>query len=230
MPRSYQLLGIVFISKSDFASVVVDKRRAPLTSGSSRNPFSALWPYSFATTNGTRRHGPFRSATRSVDIIDSFYQKAKAASSTPNEAIAAANCSPYHPSNSHHLAGSRAKQQGSLNYKASVQIGNVAYQSMETQQTARQIMTPGVVAAYFRSQVETTAAPILQHPTYGSGASSSVHQQDTPLSYGDGISSVNMQHPPPAGVDAGVPEYHEYHHGAVDERWVSYQKQLCIVF
>lgn len=124
---------------------------------------------------------------------------------------------------------------------AATMMYNVAQPSTQTpvydaqqfgtrQSAAMQMMTPDVASTYFGSEAGSTGGPGLQQPAQGSGASANVYQQNTPMSYAGNMSSVSAMQQTPASADVSMNDDHEYAEGALEEKWVNYQRQLGTIF
>ncbi|KAF7543511.1 hypothetical protein G7046_g9984 [Stylonectria norvegica] len=105
-----------------------------------------------------------------------------------------------------------------------------AQQFASRQPAAMQMMTPDVASTYFGSEAGSAGGPSLQQPTQGSSASASVYQQNPPMSYAANISNVNTMQQNPASAEVAMVEEHEYADGALEEKWVNYQRQLGTIF
>lgn len=139
-------------------------------------------------------------------------------------------------------ADSRQPTQGFGGYgNAATMMYNVAQPSTQTpvydaqqfgtrQPAAMQMMTPDVASTYFGSEAGSTGGPGLQQPAQGSGASANVYQQNTPMSYAGNMSSVSAMQQTAASADVSMNDDHEYAEGALEEKWVNYQRQLGTIF
>ncbi|KPM38353.1 hypothetical protein AK830_g8210 [Neonectria ditissima] len=137
---------------------------------------------------------------------------------------------------------SRQPAQGFGGYgTAAAMMYNVAQPSTQTsvydaqqfasrQPAAMQMMTPDVASTYFGSEAGSTGGPSLQQPAQGSGGSANVYQQNNTMSYAANMSTVGAMQQTPASADASMTEEHDYADGALEEKWVNYQRQLGTIF
>ncbi|CAM1508449.1 Fc.00g052970.m01.CDS01 [Cosmosporella sp. VM-42] len=105
-----------------------------------------------------------------------------------------------------------------------------AQQFGSRQPAAMQMMTPDVTTQYFGSEAGSAGASSLQQPAPGSGAPANVYQQNNPMSYGGNMSNVSAMPQPSASADVSMAEEHDYADGALEEKWVNYQRQLGTIF
>ncbi|SCO54202.1 uncharacterized protein FFNC_15389 [Fusarium fujikuroi] len=82
------------------------------------------------------------------------------------------------------------------------------------QPPAMQMMPPDVASSYFGSEAGASAGPSLQQPAQGSSGSANVYQQSNAMNYASNSMSND----------------HDYTEGALEEKWVSYQRQLGSIF
>ena len=138
---------------------------------------------------------------------------------------------------------SRQQTQGFRGYNtAATMMYNVPQPSAQTpvydaqqygsrQPAAMQMMTPDVATQYFGSEAGSTGAPSLQQQTQPSGAPANVYQQqNNPMSYGGNMANVNTMQQPSASADVSMAEEHDFAEGALEEKWVNYQRQLGTIF
>ncbi|KAK2666189.1 hypothetical protein RAB80_018289 [Fusarium oxysporum f. sp. vasinfectum] len=71
-----------------------------------------------------------------------------------------------------------------------------------------QMMPPDIASRYFGSETGASAGPSPQQPAQGSSGSANVYQPSNAMNYKD----------------------HDYAEGALEEKWVSYQRQLGSIF
>lgn len=99
------------------------------------------------------------------------------------------------------------------------------------QPAAMQMMTPEVASTYFGSETGNAAGPSLHQSTQSSSGSANVYQQSNAMSYAsNSMSSVGAMPQATASADVSMTEDHEYAEGALEEKWVSYQRQLGSIF
>ncbi|KAM0343293.1 hypothetical protein ACHAPU_008743 [Fusarium lateritium] len=106
-----------------------------------------------------------------------------------------------------------------------------AQQFSSRQPAAMQMMTPDVASTYFGSETGNSGGPSMQQSAHGSSGSANVYQQSNAMSYGsNSMSSVSAMPQATASADVSMTEEHEYGEGALEEKWVSYQRQLGSIF
>ncbi|KAF4990002.1 hypothetical protein FGRMN_8776 [Fusarium graminum] len=106
-----------------------------------------------------------------------------------------------------------------------------AQQFSSRQPAAMQMMTPDVASTYFGSETGNSGGPSMQQSTHGSSGSANVYQQSNAMSYAsNSMSSVSAMPQATASADVSMTEEHEYGEGALEEKWVSYQRQLGSIF
>ncbi|KAH7166193.1 hypothetical protein EDB81DRAFT_838773 [Dactylonectria macrodidyma] len=167
---------------------------------------------------------------------NTYYQEPTASFSTANMPAAAMAYG------SEYGADSRQQTQGFGGYgNAATMMYNVAQPSTQTpvydaqqfgsrQPAAMQMMTPDVASTYFGSEAGGAGGQGLQQPAQGSGASANVYQQNTQMGYAGNMSSVSGMQQTPASADVSMTEDHDYAEGALEEKWVNYQRQLGTIF
>ncbi|RDA95689.1 hypothetical protein CP533_1112 [Ophiocordyceps camponoti-saundersi (nom. inval.)] len=190
----------------------------------------------------------YRSATlnaspptpRSINVAgnyNSYYQESQAAAfSTPNmSATAMAYGGDYG-------SDTRGQSQNFGNYNAGMMMYNVPQSNTQTpvydtqtftqrQPAAMPIMAPDVASTYFGSEPGTAAAAAaaaaaattgMQQTGQGSAASSAeYHAQGAHMGYAGNMNAMQQQAPT---------EGQEYRDGALEQKWVSYQRRLGTVF
>ncbi|CAF3446925.1 unnamed protein product [Fusarium graminearum] len=138
---------------------------------------------------------------------------------------------------------SRQQQQGFGGYgTAATMMYNVAQPNPQNpvydaqhfssrQPAGLQMMTPDVASTYFASETGSAAGPSLHQSAQSSSGSANVYQQSNAMSYAsNNMSSVNAMPQPTASADVSMAEDHDYAEGALEEKWVSYQRQLGSIF
>ncbi|KAF4974401.1 hypothetical protein FZEAL_8693 [Fusarium zealandicum] len=105
-----------------------------------------------------------------------------------------------------------------------------AQQFGSRQPPAMQMMTPDVASTYFGSETGSTGGPSLQQPAHGSSGSANVYQQSNALNYASNMSSVGAMQQATANADVSITDDHDYPDGALEEKWVNYQRQLGAIF
>lgn len=166
----------------------------------------------------------------------SYYQEPTASFSTANMPATAMGYG------SEYGADSRQQTQGFGGYgTAATMMYNVPQPSAQTpvydaqqfgsrQPTTMQMMTPDVTSTYFGSETGSAGAPTLQQQTQAAGATANVYQQSAPMNYAGNMAGVNALQQPPASADVSMAEEHDYADGALEEKWVNYQRQLGTIF
>ncbi|KAH7232527.1 hypothetical protein B0J15DRAFT_517694 [Fusarium solani] len=105
-----------------------------------------------------------------------------------------------------------------------------AQQFGSRQPAAMQMMTPDVASTYFGSETGSTGGPGLQQSAQGSSGSANVYQQSNAMNYASNMSSVGAIPQATASADVSMAEDHECPDGALEEKWVNYQRQLGTIF
>ncbi|KAM0558463.1 hypothetical protein ACHAPJ_004653 [Fusarium lateritium] len=106
-----------------------------------------------------------------------------------------------------------------------------AQQFSSRQPAAMQMMTPDVASTYFGSETGSSGGPSLQHSAQGASGSANVYQQSNALNYAsNSMSSVSAMPQATASADVSMTDDHDYAEGALEEKWVSYQRQLATIF
>lgn len=94
-----------------------------------------------------------------------------------------------------------------------------------------QLMTPDVASTYFSSETGSGSASAMQPPTQSGAATTNVFQQTTPsMSYASNISGVSGIQQTPGSGGASVTDDNDYPDGALEEKWLNYQRQLGSIF
>ncbi|KAI1036841.1 hypothetical protein LB503_003122 [Fusarium chuoi] len=100
-----------------------------------------------------------------------------------------------------------------------------AQQFSSRQPAAMQMMPPDVASSYFGSEAGASAGPSLQQSAQGSSGSANVYQQSNAMNYAsNSMSSATNT------ADVSMTDDHDYAEGALEEKWVSYQRQLGSIF
>ncbi|CZR39379.1 uncharacterized protein FPRO_04276 [Fusarium proliferatum ET1] len=106
-----------------------------------------------------------------------------------------------------------------------------AQQFSSRQPAAMQMMPPDVASSYFGSEAGASAGPSLQQPAQGSSGSANVYQQSNAMNYAsNSMSSVSAMPQATNTADVSMTDDHDYAEGALEEKWVSYQRQLGSIF
>ncbi|KAI8648521.1 hypothetical protein NCS55_01490800 [Fusarium keratoplasticum] len=105
-----------------------------------------------------------------------------------------------------------------------------AQQFGSRQPAAMQMMTPDVASTYFGSETGSTGGLGLQQSAQGSSGSANVYQQSNAMNYASNMSSMGAMPQATASTDVSMAEDHEHPDGALEERWVNYQRQLGTIF
>ncbi|CZR49737.1 uncharacterized protein FPRO_14786 [Fusarium proliferatum ET1] len=106
-----------------------------------------------------------------------------------------------------------------------------AQQFSSRQPVAMQMMPPDVASSYFGSEAGASTGPSLQQPAQGSRGSTNVYQQSNVMNYAsNSMSSVSAMPQATNTADASMTDDHDYAEGALEEKWVSYQRQLGSIF
>lgn len=92
-----------------------------------------------------------------------------------------------------------------------------------------QMMAPDVTSAYFNPEAGSAAAS-MQHPSQASSASAGVYQQGQPMNYAGGMPSTNAMQHTSGTADPTMGEGQDYAASGLQEKWLSYQRQLGSVF
>ncbi|KEY66191.1 hypothetical protein S7711_07648 [Stachybotrys chartarum IBT 7711] len=94
-----------------------------------------------------------------------------------------------------------------------------------------QLMTPDVASTYFSSETGSGSASAMQPPNQSGAATTNVFQQTTPsMSYASNISGVSGVQQTPGSGGASVTDDNDYPDGALEEKWLNYQRQLGSIF
>ncbi|KAG4264207.1 hypothetical protein BFJ72_g15304 [Fusarium proliferatum] len=106
-----------------------------------------------------------------------------------------------------------------------------AQQSSSRQPAAMQMMPPDVASSYFESETGASAGPSLQQPAQGSSGSANSYQQSNAMNYAsNSMSSVSAMPQATNTADVSMTDDHDYAEGALEEKWISYQRQLGSIF
>ncbi|KAF5705930.1 hypothetical protein FGLOB1_7703 [Fusarium globosum] len=99
------------------------------------------------------------------------------------------------------------------------------------QPAAMQMMPPDVASGYFGSKTGASANPSLQQAAQGSSGSANVYQQSNAMNYAsNSMSSVSAVPQATNTADVSMRDDYDYAEGALEEKWVSYQRQLGSIF
>ncbi|KAG7402576.1 hypothetical protein Forpe1208_v017137 [Fusarium oxysporum f. sp. rapae] len=106
-----------------------------------------------------------------------------------------------------------------------------AQQFSSRQPAAIKMIPPDVASSYFGSETEASAGSSLQQPAQGSSGSTNVYQQSNAMNYAsNSMSSVSAMPQAKKPADVSMTDDHDYAEGALEEKWVSYQRQLGSIF
>lgn len=166
----------------------------------------------------------------------SYYQEPTAAFATTNMSASTMG----YGSDYSHDARQQQQQQGQSfgSYNAANLMYNVAQPNPQTpvydaqqfgqRQPSSMQMLPDVASAYFTPEAGTGSASSLQPSAQSTGTS--VYQQTPSISYSSNLPASSAIHQTPGGADVSMGEDHDYADGALEEKWVNYQRQLGTVF
>ncbi|EXM14906.1 hypothetical protein V3481_019500 [Fusarium oxysporum f. sp. vasinfectum] len=106
-----------------------------------------------------------------------------------------------------------------------------AQQFSSRQPAAMQMMPPDIASRYFGSETGASAGPSPQQPAQGSSGSANVYQPSNAMNYvSNSMSSESAMPQATNTADVSMTEDHDYAEGALEEKWVSYQRQLGSIF
>ncbi|RYC80873.1 hypothetical protein BFJ63_vAg16236 [Fusarium oxysporum f. sp. narcissi] len=106
-----------------------------------------------------------------------------------------------------------------------------AQQFSSRQPAAMQMVPPDVASSYFGSETGASAGPSLQQPAQGSSGSANVYQQSNAMNdSSNSMYSVRAMPQATSTADVSITDDHDYGEGALEEKWVSYQRQLGSIF
>ncbi|KAG4267457.1 hypothetical protein FPRO04_12895 [Fusarium proliferatum] len=109
--------------------------------------------------------------------------------------------------------------------------GYDAQQFSSRQLAAMQLMPPDVASSYFGAETGASAGPSLQQPAQGSSGSANVYQQSNAMDdSSNSMYSVRAMPQTTSTADVSMTDDHDYGEGALEEKWVSYQRQLGRIF
>lgn len=132
--------------------------------------------------------------------------------------------------------GRQQPQQNFGGYNTAAMMYNVAQPSAQTpvydaqqfgsrQPAAMPMMAPDVASTYFNTDATNPSSSNLQH---SAGSSTGVYQQTS--NYTNSMSGVGTVQQTTGSADVSMNEDPEYSDGALEEKWLSYQRQLGTVF
>ncbi|CVL08219.1 uncharacterized protein FMAN_14149 [Fusarium mangiferae] len=105
-----------------------------------------------------------------------------------------------------------------------------AQQFSSRRPAAMQMMPPDVASSEFGSETGASVGSSLQRPAQGSSASANVYQQSNDMNYAsNSMSSVSAMPQATNTADVSMTDDHDYAESALEEKWVSYQRQLGTV-
>lgn len=106
-----------------------------------------------------------------------------------------------------------------------------AQQFGSRQPTAMQMMTPDVASTYFGSDAGNAGNPGLQQTAQASSGTANVYQQSNPMGYAAGsMSNVGAMQQASSTADVSMGEDEYAADGALEEKWVNYQRQLGTIY
>lgn len=139
--------------------------------------------------------------------------------------------------------GRQQSQQNFGSYNTAAMMYSVAQPSPQTpvydtqqqfgtrQSAALSMMTPDVTSSYFGTDPSSTSASSIQQPTQGANTSNSVYQpHNSALTYAANMSGVGGVQQAPGSADVSINEDAEFSENALEEKWITYQRQLSTVF
>ncbi|KAI8416372.1 hypothetical protein FOFC_02681 [Fusarium oxysporum] len=99
------------------------------------------------------------------------------------------------------------------------------------QSPVMQKMPPEVASSYFGSETGTSVDPSLRQSARGPNGPASIHQQNNAISYASNIIQRMSTLPQTENAaDVSMTDDHNYAEGALEEKWVRYQRQLGSIF
>ncbi|CAG9999872.1 unnamed protein product [Clonostachys byssicola] len=151
------------------------------------------------------------------------------------------------PSTAMGTYGSEYAHDGRLgNYNTAAMMYNVAQPNSQApvydaqqfgsrQTAAMQMMPPDVASTYFGADAAANpSASGLQQPAHGTSSSAGVYQQSPSMNYASTMPGVSAVQQAAANADVSINEdtntNNEFSDGALEEKWISYQRQLGSVF
>ncbi|KAK2470836.1 hypothetical protein H9L39_17067 [Fusarium oxysporum f. sp. albedinis] len=106
-----------------------------------------------------------------------------------------------------------------------------AQQFSSRQPAAMQMMPPDIASRYFGSETGASPGPSLQQPAQGSSGSANVYQLSNAMNdSSNSMYSVRAMPQTTSTADVSMTDDHDYGEGALEEKWVSYQRQLGSIF
>lgn len=100
----------------------------------------------------------------------------------------------------------------------------------QRQPAAMQMMPQDVPTTYFSPEAGSASASSLQQAGQNASAPTNVFQQTPTMGYSSSIPTSNALQQTPASVDVSMGEEQQYGEGALEEKWINYQRQLGTVF
>ncbi|KAI9158748.1 hypothetical protein HJFPF1_06746 [Paramyrothecium foliicola] len=102
----------------------------------------------------------------------------------------------------------------------------------QRQPSTMQLLTPDVTSTYFNSETASGSTSTLPPASHNTNPSSNVFHQTPPsMNYASSsIPSVSGMQQTPGSADVSMTEENEYVDGALEEKWVNYQRQLGTIF
>ncbi|KAI8416600.1 hypothetical protein FOFC_02913 [Fusarium oxysporum] len=99
------------------------------------------------------------------------------------------------------------------------------------QAVVMQKMPPEVASGYFGSETGTSVDLSLQQSARGPNGPASIHQQSNAISYAsNSIQRMSTLPQTENAADVSMTDDHNYAEGALEEKWVRYQRQLGSMF
>jgi hypothetical protein len=98
------------------------------------------------------------------------------------------------------------------------------------QATNLQIMAPDVASTYFGPDAANASSSSLHQSSQPSASTANVYQQSPSIQYGGNMSGISGVQQTPGSADVSMNEDPEYSDGALEEKWINYQRQLGTIF
>jgi hypothetical protein len=166
-----------------------------------------------------------------------YYQEPTSNFSTPANLPAAAM-----PYGSDYSQDAR-QQQGFGGYNTATMMYNVpqgntqgsvydAQQFGQRQPSTMQLLTPDVTSTYFNSETASGSTQALPSASQNASSSTNVFHQTPPsMTYASSsIPSIGGMQQTPGSAEVSMTEENDYADGALEEKWVNYQRQLGTIF
>jgi hypothetical protein len=98
------------------------------------------------------------------------------------------------------------------------------------QATSLQMMAPDVASTYFGPEATNASTSNLHQSSQPSGSTANVYQQSPSMQYGGSMSGISGVQQTPGSADISMNDNPEYSDGALEEKWINYQRQLGTIF